>query len=604
MPLKPAIYILSAALLSPVAMAETKSINSEFEPVKQGEDAAWLLDWPVATSGKFTLRYPNNQPYIQATFKDLHATDLLASDNMTGKYKMFYPDGKLKKQGEWDQDGDSIGMETSWRENGKPEEVRRYPEPGWSVLEKTWYQNGQLSYEGLGFDGNKYQQSRYYYQDGRLKRSVYQKTQQQVVRQYEDSFDQNGKLATRVESYGTDPQLTLTYGPDGQLQEKETLQIAAHRSIKESFDSHGKLTGLQQNRTDGDYAKDGPQIDTYDDHTTYSSWSNGRQQGEEKTVRDGRVIRYQTYRDGKENGPGFSIDDDKKQAVFVSYKAGEISDKIYSVGLDYLSFDSQGMPKVTLPFHAEKRELPAPGNVWEYSSDGKHSSVLTLVSSDNQTATWRVGDSEFKERLNSYSQILPTQPATDRQLLNFPLTLGKTWHTRYQMPVHVNRGNGLSWQYTYHASADSRITGIAKLTVAGGSFDTVIITRHIHWSKTNPQFSGPGASEIHCQSKECRVSGYTFETLWYAPSVGRAVMKAVAINGMSDVWANDDHSILQDPNALISELTWYGKQAAPQDPASDSKYAHTLPDSAFIRGFPLMMNNTAEFAMIHHPVIE
>lgn len=604
MTFKPAIYLLSAALLSPTVMAETRKINSEFQPAINGEATAWLLDWPVPANGKFTLRYLNNQPYIQATFKNPHATDLLASDNMTGNYQIFYPDGKLKKQGEWNQEGDSVGMETRWRESGKPEEVRRYPEPGASVLEKTWYQNGQLSYEGLGFDGNKYQQSKYYYPDGQLKRRVYEKSLSQGVTQFKDSYDQQGKLTTREESYGEDPQLTLTYGPDGQLQERDTLEIAGHRSIKESFDPHGQLTDLQQYRTGEDYAKDGRQIQTYDGQTTYSSWNNGRQQGEEKVVRDGKVIRYQIYRDGKENGPGFSIDDDKHQAVFVSYQAGEISDKIYSVGLDYLSFDSQGMPKVTLPFHADKRELPPAGSVWEYSSNGKQSSVLTLISSDKQTATWRVGDSGFKEHLNSYSQILPEQPATDRQLLNFPLTLGKTWHTQYQFPVHVDRGDGQSWQYIYHASADSRITGVAKITVAAGSFDTVIITRHIRWSKTDPQFSGPQAQEIHCQSKQCSVSGFTFETLWYAPSVGRAVIKAVAINGMSDVWANDDQSILQNPNALISELTWFGKQAAPGEPATGSKYAHELPASAFIRGFPLMMNNTAEFAMIHHPVIE
>ncbi|WP_294904705.1 hypothetical protein [Tatumella sp. UBA2305] len=102
---KPAIYLLSAALLSPAVMAETRKINSEFQPAINGEATAWLLDWPVPANGKFTLRYPNNQPYIQATLKNPHAADLLASDNMTGNYQMFYPDGKLKKTGGMESGG-------------------------------------------------------------------------------------------------------------------------------------------------------------------------------------------------------------------------------------------------------------------------------------------------------------------------------------------------------------------------------------------------------------------------------------------------------------------------------------------------------------------
>ncbi|WP_294904703.1 hypothetical protein [Tatumella sp. UBA2305] len=113
------------------------------------------------------------------------------------------------------------------------------------------------------------------------------------------------------------------------------------------------------------------------------------------------------------------------------------------------------------------------------------------------------------------------------------------------------------------------------------------------------RYPDPGASVLEktwYQNGQLSYEGLGFD--------GNKYLKAVAINGMSDVRANDDQSILQNPNALISELTWFGKQAAPGEPATGSKYAHQLPASAFSQGFPLMMKNTAEFAMIHHPVIE
>lgn len=107
-----------------------------------------------------------------------------------------------------------------------------------------------------------------------------------------------------------------------------------------------------------------------------------------------------------------------------------------------------------------------------------------------------------------------------------------------------------------------------------------------------------------CDTKACEVSGYTAETIWYAPEIGRAVMKAVKISGSPQVLMNDAGSMLKSGNVLISELTSFGPASVKDKPAPEMHYAHQISENAFSQGFPLMPNNTWEFLMIHSPMIE
>lgn len=96
--MKRAIYLLSVITLAHSAWAETRNVTSEWQLAKEGQKTAWLLDSPAKPGDKFTLRYPDGKPYLQATLQDNNHEDLLASENMTGKYRFYYPDGKIKKR--------------------------------------------------------------------------------------------------------------------------------------------------------------------------------------------------------------------------------------------------------------------------------------------------------------------------------------------------------------------------------------------------------------------------------------------------------------------------------------------------------------------------
>ena len=602
--MKPALYLLSIITLTHSVWAETRNITREWHLATADEETVWLLDWPVKSHETFTLRYPDGKPYLQATLQDSHHDDLLASENMTGKYRFYYPNGKIKKEGEWDKTGTSVGLQTTYNENGSPAGVKRYLADGWSVDERTYYDNGQLSYEGIDFDGEEYKESRYYAEDGVLIRKKYRKTVNSVEKEIDESFDDKGALQKRIEKYGRDPLITVTYGAEGKIIEKKTLMINLARSKTETFDGQGQLTDLLQYRTDGPLQKEGEQVTSHDGQTTYVTYINGVKEGEEKTVKAGHVIAYSHFEKGQETGDGFALNDDADAFLFTTRASDKHPAVSYSAGRDYISSDDRGMPQVKLPFNIDSRKLPKPGTVWEYSSDGKRHSKLELISADDKTATWRTGHGEIKENLNSYTWIMPEQPPQDRQILSFPLTPGKVWNNRYQTRVTVPQENGAEWEYTYSATSSSKIAGIEKITVAGGTFDTLLITRDIHWTKSRPRFTNTSTSEMVCETPACEVSGYTAEVIWYAPEIGRAVMKAVEINGSSQVLMNSPDSLLKHRNALISELTRFGPASVENKPASDIRYAHQVPDSAFSQGFALMPNNTWEFRMIHSPMIE
>jgi len=602
--MKRAIYLLSVITLAHSAWAETRNVTSEWQLAKEGQKTAWLLDWPANPGEKFTLRYPDGKPYLQATLQDNNHEDLLASENMTGKYRFYYPDGKIKKEGEWDKEGTSVGLETTYNENGSPKEVKRYLDGGWSINERTYYKNGQLSYEGLNYDGEKYKESKYYYDDGKLKQKNYTKTIKNIEKEMDDYFDENGKLIKRIEKYGKDPSITITYGADGKIVERNTLMTGMARSKTETFNSEGQLTDLTQYVTKGNLQREGEQINSYEGQTTYSTYKNGVKEGEEKTVKDGKVVRYSQFKAGKETGDSFAFDDVANVIFFEKHASDKQKTVSYSVGLEYITYDDKGMPHVKIPFNIDSRVLPKPGTVWEYSSDGKHSSALKLITSDDKTATWRTDHGEIKENLDTYTWIMPNQPQQDRQILSFPLTPGKEWKNSYQTRVTVPWDKGQEWGYTYKATSLSKIAGIEKITVAGGTFDTLLVTRTIHWTKSSPQHTGTLGSEMTCDTKACEVSGYTAETIWYAPEIGRAVMKAVEISGSPQVLMNNASSMLESGNVLISELTSFGPASVKDKPAPEIHYAHQVSGNAFSQGFPLMQNNTWEFLMIHSPMIE
>lgn len=598
--------VLTIALVN-TAWAETRYLTSDWEFTNDNQAAEFQLDWPLhPTKGgaEFTLRRSDGSLFLQATIKDTHKKALFAKDNMVGKYRYYHPNGKLKREGTWDKAGTPIGLETEYSELGFPKQVIRYVGNGWYVTEKSYYEDGQLSSESTGYDGKEFKETQFYYPDGKLKEKQYKKTQGRIVKEISDYYDRAGKIERYTEKYGDDPMLEITYNAAGTILEKTTTLVAQERYKKERYNDRGQLTDLTQYVTlDGGFKNDGQQIQSYSGKIAYSLYTKGIQQGEDKTVQDGKVISYGHYKDDKPIGDGFRLDSFAENRInFYQYDSdGEIK-TIYSIDLNYIHYDDKGMPVVTLPFNAETRKMPEPGTVWAYSSNGKNHRQIQLVAVKDNIVSYRSGDHDIQEYLNDYTPV--STPESGRKILSFPLTLGKQWKDSYQKQVKNSWGGNAEWEYTYSAEASSYISGIEKVTVAGGTFDTLVIERFIHWTKSNPHHNGKPMTEMTCATKDCKVSGYTKEVLWYSPSIGRGVLKAVAISGAPQLVSSGGQEMRQSANSLVSELTYFGPQPQDNQQMPTPQYAREVSASFFTQGFPLVMNNTWEFMMIHNPLIE
>lgn len=603
--MKRTLCLASLCLLPHTAWADTRDLTSDFQFAEPGQEVRFHVDWPLTLTKNneqtFTIRYADGTPYLQSSIRDPDSNSLFSSDNMVGEYRYYHSNGKLKRQGHWGNKGNPVGKEFVYSEQGLPIEEKLYPTPtgGWSVTTKSWYESGQLRDENIGYDGYQFRERKSYYANGKLKTKYYHKTQSGVVKDISEHYNQRGMLDKRTEKYGTDPVLEITYNANKKIIKKSTSMISQDRYKDEEFNNKGQLTDLGQYKKG--HQKDGRQIQTYDDNTIYSFYKDGVQEGEQKRVKDGKVVDYRHYVNGKLTGNDFLMREDGSGITFSYSDTGK--EKIYVIDIDYIHYDKQGMPIVKLPFKLDSRIMPNPGTVWRYSFDGKTQRQITLSEVKDNIVIYQAGARKVEENLHDFTWVSPEE--FNRKILSFPLTPGKTWKNSYQAQIKVPSPAGQEWEYTYKAKSTSYISAVEKITVTGGTFDTLVIERMIHWTKSNPHYTGTHPeSQMVCGGDSCELEGYTSEIMWYAPAIGRDVLKIVEMSGSPMLISRSSQSALKNSNAFISELTGYGSQLTINKPLLTMKYAHEIPENAFIQGFPMMMNNTWEFAMSRHPITE
>ncbi|WP_191091642.1 toxin-antitoxin system YwqK family antitoxin [Affinibrenneria salicis] len=608
--------ILLCTLLN-TAWAETRNLTEDWTFAETGQQTEYILDWPLKQTSKgweFTIRYPNGSPVIQSTLIDIKADPLFTQKNYTGEYRTYYSNGKLSRQGTRNANGNPTGSETEYREDGTPKKVIRYLPSTAYVNEKEYYPNGQLEYEGIDFDGEGFNEYKHYTRDGKLERKQFTRVENGLSKDIIENYDDNGNIKSWTEEYGDAPHLEITY--DAQKNVLKKTVTGSDRYKSEQFSPQGELLDLTQYATgNGRFDKDGEQIQTTDDgEKTYSFYRNDQQEGEYKKIKGNKVIYHGYYHNDKPVGEWFTQNSPEENSLeFYRYGPNEKIEKIYSVGLDYIHYDDQGMPIATLPFKAGPRILPAPGAVWTYSSDGEYTADLQLLSVKKNTATYRLSDQkngaeqEVTEVIDNYST--QEQRAAGKRVLNFPLTPGKEWRDSYQKTVSFTPEKGVKWQYAWRAQSNTRVAGVDKITVAGGTFDTLVITRNTSWQKSDPRVEGPSSWKPKCYSQTCSIKGYTREVMWYAPAIGRAVLKAVVMGGQQNILGIDARSMLKRSDSIISELTDYAPapkaNSATEDMAPATYYARTPASSqAFRKGFPMMANDSWEFFMGYHVVME
>ncbi|VWD44005.1 hypothetical protein BLA39750_05595 [Burkholderia lata] len=249
---------------------------------------------------------------------------------------------------------------------------------------------------------------------------------------------------------------------------------------------------------------------------------------------------------------------------------------------------------------ADSRTLPAVGTTWCYSVGEGRVTPMTLKAVHDGVASYDVGPAtapmKIDEDIATYTTPNPARHG-ERRLLVFPLKQGKQWEDRFDETVTANIGRGWTWHYRYKAVASSEVIGTEKRQVGAGTYDTFVIVRTTSWTKSDPGTTDATLREMnmHCDQPECTVSGYSKEVSWYAPSIGRVVLRANLQGGFEPSMADGaaDES-LKNAGSLVTELVGYGDDATCKA-AQPSRFA-TVPSAPGF-GFPIWPNNAWEFHM-------
>lgn len=247
---------------------------------------------------------------------------------------------------------------------------------------------------------------------------------------------------------------------------------------------------------------------------------------------------------------------------------------------------------------AASRTLPATGTTWCYSIGSPQPSTMTLKKVSAGIASYDIGGpgaiTRIEEQTDTYASVNTTRHG-QRKLLVSPLAKDRKWSDEFIEDLTSHLGSDAEWQFTYHAISQSHVIGTEKRHVGAGTFDTFVIERNTAWTKSNPHSSSKLLQTQQCDDSDCSVTGYSKEVYWYAPSVGRAVLRAYSQSGDSDfIWNRSPDELLSNASSLVTELVGYGRAAACGDLHPP---LHARVPSAPWYGFPLLMNNTWEFLM-------
>jgi len=247
---------------------------------------------------------------------------------------------------------------------------------------------------------------------------------------------------------------------------------------------------------------------------------------------------------------------------------------------------------------ADTRTLPAVGTTWCYSVGNGRVFPLTLKQVEGGVASYEAGSADalrkIDEQVDTYTTVNASRDGQFR-MLAFPLSRGKSWSDEFDEVLTSELGPGMSWQYHYKAASFSEVVGTKRIKVGAGTYDTVVIERSTSWLKSQPSSSDAELRDRQCDKPECSVSGVSKELLWYAPAIGRAVLRVYSQSGHRE--PTDDHTpdeILKNAKAVVVELVGYG-----EDATCTSAHAPLLartPSSPW-SGFAMRPNDTWEFLM-------
>lgn len=236
-----------------------------------------------------------------------------------------------------------------------------------------------------------------------------------------------------------------------------------------------------------------------------------------------------------------------------------------------------------------------PGTSWVYvAGDGIPPNKLTLTQATAKGKNiYAMGNGrEHIEVAATYAESSSARKGK-MTLIRFPVKVGDTWKDEFEEEGEF-RSPYEHHRYTYKETAHSHVTGIETIDVAAGRFRALHIVRESGWVKSNPKMVPPSTMEREGDARRTRVTGWTITHLWYAPTVGRVVMKASMRVG-DPYYLRDKESILDWANTAVVELQSFegaGKRC------TDKPILHARQPEMYVPiGYPLVANNSWQWAL-------
>ena len=115
---------------------------------------------------KVTETYPDGKPKRVQYFKGEGADQYLAKD------VFYYPDGRIKMEGEYNKDGKKDGKWIYWYQNGNKWSEGYFSDGLDNGLRKTWHENGQKHYQGHYDKGKRVGTWKFYDENGKMVKEI------------------------------------------------------------------------------------------------------------------------------------------------------------------------------------------------------------------------------------------------------------------------------------------------------------------------------------------------------------------------------------------------------------------------------------------------
>lgn len=601
------LFILLAAFLMVLpALSATRGLDKNWHFTQT--DPAYEVQWPPLQVGalwQISISTTQGNKVYEGFIADPNRQDPLATSNRRGAYtyyrfgqpvktghygnltppaassKSYWPNGKLKQEQGYTDAGRLIAKH--YRENGKLAKVEQLI-GGKSRVLKRYYDNGQLHVTRLPDSKDKSARLKKFYQDGTLNVYSYTETRHGKPQHTTLVYGGNGLESSEISNAHRDT--TITY-LDGRLYEKDIHDPQSNWYITRYYGKDGQPTSQQRILMPA-YVKDGKQFHTDSAGVLYTEhYNKGTRDGLSTAIKDGKLLARSRDVDGNAVGSWFQTDIDRNTITFGRVASKGHKAYRYTFDASLIKYDADGVPQLpSSDMITAHHTLPPVGTGWLYQHDGNPPLKLVLDKVGKTTATFSVmarPPYTLKQTLATYASPGQAQGTP----LKFPLVPGKQWTDHIDTTLKRYGPDHSTLSFHYRASAHSQVLKVMPITLGAGTFTVWVVDRHIRWTKDHPK--GRGAFFKHMKGADVTVSGATRNILWYAPSVGRVVLKAHKVAGGTRMFSDSPHDFIHSARTALTELVGVGMHPV----AHKARLAHQR--RHHWRGFKLYSSNNYGF---------